>query len=77
MRELLLMREARRLDQWLHTAQLMALLANCHRDQKKQRRPYSVRDFLPSDLQHHLPVARRGMTPEALRGLRSYFRKGT
>lgn len=40
----------RRREQWGHTANLMALLANCHRDPKRRRRPFDVGDFLPSDL---------------------------
>ena len=39
-----------RREHWLHTSHLMALLANCHRDPKRQRRPFDVADFLPVDL---------------------------
>ncbi len=34
-------------EKWNHTSVLLALQANCHRDPKKRRRPYSARDFHP------------------------------
>ena len=40
----------RRREQWSHTANVMALLANCHRDPKRLRRPFDLVDFLPPDL---------------------------
>lgn len=33
--------------QWWHTAALMALTANCHRDARKRPRPYSPKEFHP------------------------------
>lgn len=33
--------------QWWHTAALMALVANCHRDSKRRARPYSAKEFHP------------------------------
>ncbi len=42
------MREARQRDQWMHTAQLMALVANAHSDTKKQS--FKWTDFYPFKL---------------------------
>jgi len=39
----------RRREAWKHTANVMALVANCHRNPKRLR-PFSLADFLPSDL---------------------------
>jgi hypothetical protein len=50
LRELVWMYAGRRREHWLHTAHIMALLANCHRDPKRMRRPFDVADFLPLDL---------------------------
>ncbi len=33
--------------EWRRFSRLMALLANCHRNAKKQSRPYSENDFNP------------------------------
>ncbi|MBI5940567.1 MAG: hypothetical protein HY859_09090 [Caulobacterales bacterium] len=46
MRELVAMAEARNQERWNHTAALLALTANCHRDPKR-RQPYVPADFLP------------------------------
>ncbi|MCK6488493.1 MAG: hypothetical protein L6R48_09225 [Planctomycetes bacterium] len=40
------MAEARSQERWNHTAALLALTANCHRDPKR-RHPYVPADFLP------------------------------
>ena len=40
------MADARSHQQWSHTAALLALIANCHRDAKRHR-PYTPEDFLP------------------------------
>jgi hypothetical protein len=49
------MAEARSSQQWAHTAAVLALLANAHRDPKK------IRPFTPADFHPHLrrkePVA--------------------
>jgi hypothetical protein len=34
-------------QQWWHTASLMALFANCHRDPKKRAQPFSAAEFHP------------------------------
>jgi len=41
------MSEAKQRDQWRHTSQLLALTANCNRDPKKQREPFTSDDFNP------------------------------
>ena len=39
--------EGRRKDQWDHTAALLSLIANAHRDVKKRRSPFTSDDFHP------------------------------
>lgn len=41
------MAHGRQNDQWNHTADLMALLANCHRDPKQTRQPFRREQFHP------------------------------
>jgi len=41
------MAEARRRDQWSHTATLLAMTANVHRNPKKRARPFSPVEFHP------------------------------
>jgi hypothetical protein len=41
------MAEGRQGDQWNHTAAVLALLANAHRDPKKSR-PFKPQDFHPT-----------------------------
>lgn len=41
------MREGRSRDNWRHTSNLMALLANCHRDEEKRGQPWHPEDFDP------------------------------
>lgn len=55
--------EARRAEQWDHTACLMALIANCNRDPKRQRRPYTPAQFhpFPGRLQKPKPKERAGV----------------
>jgi hypothetical protein len=70
------MHAARRRDQWCHTANLMALVANCHRDPKRMRRPFDLADFLPADLR---ALVRRAsgirLTPQTLRRLKPLFER--
>jgi hypothetical protein len=40
------MADARQREAWNHTASLLALLANCHRDPKRAR-SYTLADFHP------------------------------
>ena len=40
------MAEARSQERWNHTAALLALIANCHRDSHR-RKAYEPADFLP------------------------------
>ena len=39
--------DGRRTDAWNHTANLLCMLANIHRDPKKQRKPFEPREFHP------------------------------
>ena len=41
------MADSRRKDQWSHTAAVMALTANIHRNPKKRSKPYSPAEFHP------------------------------
>ncbi len=41
------MADARRKDQWSHTAAVLALTANVHRNPKKRSKPYSPAEFHP------------------------------
>jgi hypothetical protein len=41
------MGEAKRRDAWDRTAFACAVLANCHRDPKRKRSPYTINDFHP------------------------------
>ena len=67
---------ARRRERWSHTANVMALMANCHRDPKRVRRPFDLVDFLPADLRS---TVRRAtgirLTPTNLRMLKPLFDK--
>jgi len=47
LRELIWMSDARRQDQWTHTATSMALLANIHRNPKKRSQPFTPLEFHP------------------------------
>lgn len=47
LRQLLLMSRAKAREAWSHTAAVMALIANCNRDPKKRRQPWSPDDFHP------------------------------
>jgi hypothetical protein len=48
LRELVAMAEARSRERWNHTAAVLALLANCHRDPRRHR-AYIPADFLPQE----------------------------
>jgi hypothetical protein len=41
------MARRKRQEQWDHTAALMALLANCHRNERRRPWPYKPDDFHP------------------------------
>ena len=47
LRELMWMVDGRREEAWSHTAALMSLQANIHRDRKKRNSPFSPADFHP------------------------------
>jgi len=42
------MAQARRSESWAHTARVMALIAEIHRDKNKRRHPYTPADFDPT-----------------------------
>lgn len=50
--------EARQRDQWNHTADLMALLANLQRDPKRRSRPFERGHFHPLQEVSQTPVKR-------------------
>ncbi len=50
------MAEGRQQERWQHTAALLALIANCHRDPKR-RRPYTPDDFIPKPRDRQSGVA--------------------
>jgi hypothetical protein len=65
------MYEGRRLHDWTLAGNMLCLLANCNRDPKVRRRPFSITDFVPPDLCREFTAARRsGMTVAALRALK-------
>lgn len=47
LRELVWAAEGRQAERWDHTATLLALQANCHRDPKRRSRPFEPADFHP------------------------------
>lgn len=49
------MAEGRQQERWQHTAALLSLIANCHRDPKR-RRPYTPDDFLPKPRERSHPL---------------------
>ena len=70
------MHHGRRRESWSHTANVMALVANCHRDPKRMRRPFDTIDFLPSDLRAGMRRASGiRLTPGNLRLLKPLFTK--
>jgi len=70
------MYRARRGEHWNIAANVMALLANCHRDPKRLRRPYSLLDFLPPDLRRGVRTASGiRLTPRTLRMFKPLFTK--
>ncbi len=61
LRELLWMTDARRNDQWSHTAAVMALTANVHRNPKKRSQPYTPAEFHPLVEQKKTPTKKAGL----------------
>jgi len=47
LRELAWMADGKRKHDWSQAAMVAAVIANCHRDPKRQRRPYHPDDFNP------------------------------
>ena len=54
------MAEARSRDQWNHTASVLAMLANIHRDAKKSR-PFKPADFHPHRKAVRPPITKVGI----------------
>lgn len=63
------MAEARQRDAWNHTAGLMCLLANIHRDRKEQRTPFRPTQFHPLELRQRPPRKPRGISWHAFERL--------
>ncbi len=53
--------DARRQDQWSHTAAVMALVANVHRNPKRRSSPYSPAEFHPLAERKQVSVAKVGV----------------
>jgi hypothetical protein len=47
LRELCAMADGRLRERWNHTAAVLAMLANAHRDQRRRAEPFGVADFHP------------------------------
>ena len=60
--------------QWQHTASVMALYANCHRDPAKSL-PFSPEDFMPAAKAKPKPEA-TGMGPEVFAAFERAFADG-
>ena len=60
LRELVWAAQGKQYAAWERTAEVMALIANCHRDKKERRRPYAGWDVF------HRPGARRPKTGQGL-----------
>lgn len=52
LRQLCKMARRKRQEEWDHTAALMALLANCHRNERRRPQPYTPDDFHPLKDRH-------------------------
>jgi len=61
LRELIWMVGARRQDQWSHTAAVLALTANVHRNPKKRSKPYSPAEFHPLVERKLVTIAKTGI----------------
>jgi len=61
LRELIWMVDARRQDQWSHTAAVMALVANVHRNPKRRSSPYAPAEFHPLAERKQVSVAKVGV----------------
>ncbi len=70
LRELAQMAKGRAVGSWDHTSHILWMIANVNRDPK--RRAHPIEDFHPFKKRKK----RRGMSPERLRGMKSFFSKG-
>lgn len=76
MRELVWMARGKRVYDWGHTGNVLALLANVNRNPKKRRRQFAVYEFVPRDLRKEfrtIPGIR--MTKSTLHALKPLFEK--
>lgn len=64
------MAEAKQREAWMHTASVMCLFANCHRD--PSRMPVSIETFLPEQFRRELREERRTSAPD-FTALKPYF----
>ena len=64
------MAEGRSREAWNHTAAVLALLANCHRDPKKSK-PFQPDDFNPHEQRKRGPAIR--VTKENITEMRAEF----
>jgi hypothetical protein len=77
LRELVWMYAGKRREAWMHSANLMALVANCHRSPKRIR-PFHLVDFLPADLRAEVRrTSGIPLTAKNLRMLKPMFTKET
>jgi hypothetical protein len=65
-RELDLMARARFKNDWLHTSNIMAILAEANRNPKRRRKPYSWKDFHPLYMPKKNDPSRRVSISEVL-----------
>lgn len=75
-REIVWAANGKRYHEYEVAANLMSLMANCHRDPKRQRRPFVAYDFFHRPGQQR-PRTGQALTVDVLHGLKQVFtRKG-
>lgn len=74
LRELEWAAQGRQYADWERTAELMALIANCHRDPKHKRTPWTRQDFFARPGERRIRRG-RSLTVDDLRGLRGAIGK--
>lgn len=72
------MAEAHARAAWDHTSQVLCLLANCHRDPKRQRQPFKPQQFHPYHQRRRraVPVSAERLADDIMRVGESRRRKG-
>ena len=63
-------------ERWLHTGHLSALIANCHRDPRRVRRPFRPTDFMPPAIAKEFQDV-APLTKQRLHALKPLFAKRT